>query len=271
MSELPHQAVPPAAAASTTSRRRARAGPMSASTSTGSRAGESVARGDRRPRSLPRPLAGRAAVRGRRRGFRRHRRAHRRPSRASPGRSMCRPARPGSVDGRRRASSSRSARRPAAGHAPARLIAPDASRSRRRAAPAPTPATSATSCPRPSRRESLLVVEVITPAGHWSSYPPHKHDRDALPRGVAARGDLLSPPRPAAGLRLPARLHGRPLPRRDDRRRGPRRGAGAARLPSRSARRTATTSIISTSWPGRTGPGASTTTRPMPGCSVRRA
>ncbi|MEF3303838.1 5-deoxy-glucuronate isomerase [Paenibacillus sp. GYB003] len=28
---------------------------------------------------------------------------------------------------------------------------------------------------------SLLVVEVFTPAGHWSSYPPHKHDRDALP------------------------------------------------------------------------------------------
>lgn len=29
--------------------------------------------------------------------------------------------------------------------------------------------------------ESLLVVEVITPGGHWSSYPPHKHDSDALP------------------------------------------------------------------------------------------
>jgi 5-deoxy-glucuronate isomerase len=29
--------------------------------------------------------------------------------------------------------------------------------------------------------ESLLVVEVITPGGHWSSYPPHKHDRSALP------------------------------------------------------------------------------------------
>jgi 5-deoxy-glucuronate isomerase len=28
---------------------------------------------------------------------------------------------------------------------------------------------------------SLLVCEVITPAGHWSSYPPHKHDRDAPP------------------------------------------------------------------------------------------
>lgn len=25
--------------------------------------------------------------------------------------------------------------------------------------------------------ESLLVVEVVTPAGHSSSYPPHKHDR----------------------------------------------------------------------------------------------
>ncbi len=29
--------------------------------------------------------------------------------------------------------------------------------------------------------ERLLVVEVLTPNGHWSSYPPHKHDRDALP------------------------------------------------------------------------------------------
>ncbi len=24
--------------------------------------------------------------------------------------------------------------------------------------------------------ETLLVVEVVTPGGHWSSYPPHKHD-----------------------------------------------------------------------------------------------
>ena len=28
---------------------------------------------------------------------------------------------------------------------------------------------------------ALLVVEVITPPGHWSSYPPHKHDTDAPP------------------------------------------------------------------------------------------
>jgi 5-deoxy-glucuronate isomerase len=30
--------------------------------------------------------------------------------------------------------------------------------------------------------ESLLVTEVFTPGGHWSSYPPHKHDTDDPPR-----------------------------------------------------------------------------------------
>jgi 5-deoxy-glucuronate isomerase len=29
--------------------------------------------------------------------------------------------------------------------------------------------------------DSLLVTEVFTPAGHWSSYPPHRHDQDAFP------------------------------------------------------------------------------------------
>lgn len=29
--------------------------------------------------------------------------------------------------------------------------------------------------------DSLLVVEVFTPEGNWSSYPPHKHDQDNLP------------------------------------------------------------------------------------------
>jgi len=29
--------------------------------------------------------------------------------------------------------------------------------------------------------DSLLVVEVKTPSGNWSSYPPHKHDTDDLP------------------------------------------------------------------------------------------
>lgn len=35
--------------------------------------------------------------------------------------------------------------------------------------------------PENSSAENLLVVEVFTPAGHWSSYPPHKHDQLNLP------------------------------------------------------------------------------------------
>ena len=36
----------------------------------------------------------------------------------------------------------------------------------------------------------LIACEVLTPAGNWSSYPPHKHDeaRDGRER---TRGDLL--------------------------------------------------------------------------------
>ena len=32
--------------------------------------------------------------------------------------------------------------------------------------------------------ERLLVVEVFTPSGNWSSYPPHKHDEDKPPGEV---------------------------------------------------------------------------------------
>ncbi|HUG25290.1 5-deoxy-glucuronate isomerase [Piscinibacter sp.] len=35
--------------------------------------------------------------------------------------------------------------------------------------------------PQTEPADHLLVVEVVTPAGHASSYPPHKHDRDAAP------------------------------------------------------------------------------------------
>jgi 5-deoxy-glucuronate isomerase len=30
--------------------------------------------------------------------------------------------------------------------------------------------------------DTLLIVEVITPSGNWSSYPPHKHDIHDMPR-----------------------------------------------------------------------------------------
>ena len=49
--------------------------------------------------------------------------------------------------------------------------------------------------------ERLLITEVITPAGHWSSYPPHKHDRDArhflsgnILRGCGGAKPPLTPP-----------------------------------------------------------------------------
>ena len=29
--------------------------------------------------------------------------------------------------------------------------------------------------------DRLLLVEVLTPAGNWSSWPPHKHDVDDMP------------------------------------------------------------------------------------------
>lgn len=53
--------------------------------------------------------------------------------------------------------------------------------------------------------EALLVVEVITPAGHWSSYPPHKHDRDALPEESALEETYyhrLNPPQGFAFQRV---------------------------------------------------------------------
>ena len=36
--------------------------------------------------------------------------------------------------------------------------------------------------PQTAAADSLLVVEVVTPAGNWSSYPPHKHDTDNPPQ-----------------------------------------------------------------------------------------
>ena len=45
--------------------------------------------------------------------------------------------------------------------------------------------------------ERILVIEVLTPAGSWSSYPPHKHDEERPP-GEARLEEvyyyLLDPP-----------------------------------------------------------------------------
>jgi len=48
--------------------------------------------------------------------------------------------------------------------------------------------------------ESLLVTEVITPAGHWSSFPPHKHDVDDPPRETLLEETYYHRVRPAGGF-----------------------------------------------------------------------
>lgn len=48
--------------------------------------------------------------------------------------------------------------------------------------------------------ESLLVCEVLTPAGHWSSYPPHKHDTEALPAESYLEETYYHRVRPARGF-----------------------------------------------------------------------
>jgi 5-deoxy-glucuronate isomerase len=50
--------------------------------------------------------------------------------------------------------------------------------------------------------ESLLVTEVVTPRGHWSSYPPHKHDVDDPPRETALEETYYHRLRPASGFAL---------------------------------------------------------------------
>jgi 5-deoxy-glucuronate isomerase len=69
---------------------------------------------------------------------------------------------------------------PGGGSHRARLIAPDAVGQETRGTGANTRHV-ANILPEGEPAHSLLVVEVVTPAGNWSSYPPHKHDRDALP------------------------------------------------------------------------------------------
>ena len=70
---------------------------------------------------------------------------------------------------------------PGTGKLPARVIPPGAVGQLTRGAGSNTRHV-ANILPENEPAESLLVVEVITPPGCWSSYPPHKHDADDLPR-----------------------------------------------------------------------------------------
>ena len=62
--------------------------------------------------------------------------------------------------------------------------------------------------------ERLLVVEVFTPAGNWSSYPPHKHDEDRPPGRSCSRRSTTTARR-ARGVRAAAALQPGARRRRD--------------------------------------------------------
>ena len=117
------------------------------------------------------------------------------------------------------------------GSQPARVIRPTIS-TRRRAAKGSNVRHVTNILPEWEPAESLLVVEVITPGGNTSSYPPHKHDRDDLPiesQLEEAYYHRLNPPQGFAFQRV--YTDDRSLDETDDGR-GRRRDAGAARLPS---------------------------------------
>lgn len=54
--------------------------------------------------------------------------------------------------------------------------------------------------PQTQEADSLLVVEVITPGGHWSSYPPHKHDKAAAGKETVLEETYYHRLKPAQGF-----------------------------------------------------------------------
>jgi 5-deoxy-glucuronate isomerase len=50
--------------------------------------------------------------------------------------------------------------------------------------------------------DSLLVTEVFTPDGHWSSYPPHRHDEDDFPRMTYLEETYYHRLNPATGFAI---------------------------------------------------------------------
>ncbi|WP_426072992.1 5-deoxy-glucuronate isomerase [Janthinobacterium sp. DSP2-3-3] len=69
---------------------------------------------------------------------------------------------------------------PATTHRPARLIEP-ASMARSVRGKGANTRYVCDILPQTAEADGLLVVEVLTPSGHSSSYPPHKHDDDNIP------------------------------------------------------------------------------------------
>ena len=71
---------------------------------------------------------------------------------------------------------------PAEGKLPARVIEPSSFEAVTRGKGANTRHIHPIAMEESPVAESLLVTEVYTPQGNWSSYPPHRHDEDDFPR-----------------------------------------------------------------------------------------
>ncbi len=71
---------------------------------------------------------------------------------------------------------------PAKGGHPATVIAPDEIEPVTRGKGANTRYIHPIAMEERDVADSLLVTEVFTPQGNWSSYPPHRHDEDDFPR-----------------------------------------------------------------------------------------
>jgi myo-inosose-2 dehydratase/5-deoxy-glucuronate isomerase len=88
---------------------------------------------------------------------------------------------------------------PAAAGPPARLIAPGSMKRFKRGEGSNTRYV-CDILPQTEPASHLLLVEVVTPAGHSSSYPPHKHDTDNLPAESSLEETYYHRLKPAQGF-----------------------------------------------------------------------
>ena len=111
------------------------------------------------------------------------------------------PMRPTGGSRRRPTSSSRVCSAPGGGDHEVRLIGPDQVAYSKRGKDTNTRHVHDI-LPESEPAHGLLVVEVITPSGCWSSYPSHKHDTDNLPEESELQETYYHRLNPAQGFAL---------------------------------------------------------------------
>ena len=91
---------------------------------------------------------------------------------------------------------------PSGGGRPAQVIGPDGITLTTRGKGANTRYIHAIAMEERDVADALLVTEVFTPQGHWSSYPPHRHDEDDFPRMTYLEETYYHRLNPARGFGL---------------------------------------------------------------------